>query len=203
MGFLKTSWEKEKRPDIPIDVMNHIAARGSFVVVKSKRLFKEISDPAHPTGEAELHDGTMSFSEQLNAKVKAVNFNLWMENIADNIVSIKNSSDISKIPKKTKKTAVIVGAGPSFREKKHIDILDKFKNASFDIISTDRMFIPLLKGGVVPDLVVSADGHRELILPFYQSDLITKDLKTIAVMATMVAPNIVSAFPGRIFFSHQ
>ena len=112
MGFLKTSWEKEKRPDIPIDVMNHIAARGSFVVVKSKRLFKEISDPAHPTGEAELHDGTMSFSEQLNAKVKAVNFNLWMENIADNIVSIKNSSDISKIPKKTKKTAVIVGPAP-------------------------------------------------------------------------------------------
>ena len=46
MGFLKTSWEKEKRQDIPIDVMNHIAARGSFVVVKSKRLFREISDTA-------------------------------------------------------------------------------------------------------------------------------------------------------------
>src|SRR5208283_798923 len=120
MGFLKTSWEKEKRQGIPIDVMNHIAARGSFVVVKSKRLFREISDTAPLARESGLHDGTLNFSEQLNAKVKAVNFTLWMENIADNIVSIKNSSDISTIPKKTKKTAVIVGAGPSFREKKHI-----------------------------------------------------------------------------------
>jgi len=200
MGFLKTSWEKEKRQGIPIDVMNHIAARGSFVVVKSKRLFREISDTAPLARESGLHDGTLNFSEQLNAKVKAVNFTLWMENIADNIVSIKNSSDISTIPKKTKKTAVIVGAGPSFREKKHIDILNTFKDGFFDIISTDRMFIPLLTGGVVPDLVVSADGHRELIVPFYQSDLITKDLKTLAVMATMVSPNVVSAFPGRICF---
>jgi len=200
MGFLKTSWEKEKRQDIPIDVMNHIAARGSFVVVKSKRLFKEISEPEHPVIESVLYDETQSFAEQLNDKVKAVNFTLWMENIADNIASIKKSSDISKIPKNTKKTAVIVGAGPSFREKKHIDILDQFKGGNFDIISTDRMFVPLLQGGVVPDLVVSADGHRELILPFYKSDLITKDLKTTAVMATMVSPNIVSAFPGRIFF---
>ena len=91
MGFLKTSWEKEKREDIPIDVMNHIAARGSFVVVKSKRLFREISDTAPPAGISGQHDGTLSFAEQLNVKVKAVNFTLWMENIADNIVSIKKS----------------------------------------------------------------------------------------------------------------
>ena len=59
MGFLKTSWEKEKREDIPIDVMNHIAARGSFVVVKSKRLFREISDTAPPAGISGQHDGTL------------------------------------------------------------------------------------------------------------------------------------------------
>jgi hypothetical protein len=197
MRFLKTSWEKEKKKEIPIEVMNHIAARGSFVVVKSKRLYKDINDTvtSTDTGHREV-----SFADQLNDRIKSINFSLWMENIADNFVSIKNSSDISKIPKGSGKSAIIVGAGPSFREKNHIALLKQQTNGSFDIISTDRMFIPLLKAGIVPAMVVSADGHRELIAPFYRSDLITKDLKTIAVMATMVAPNVVAAFPGKCFF---
>ena len=200
MRFLKTSWEKEKKQDIPIEVMNHIAARGSFVVVKSKRLFRDIDESMQDTSVHESGNETLSFAEQLNNKIKSINFSMWMENIADNWVSIKNCSNISKIPKGSGKSAIIVGAGPSFHEKNHINLLKQQTNGSFDIISTDRMFIPLLKGGIVPDMVVSADGHRELIAPFYRSDLITKDLKTIAVMATIVAPNVVSAFPGKCFF---
>lgn len=197
MRFLKTSWEKEKRKEIPIEVMNHIAARGSFVVVKSKRLYKDIKDTLSIMDTA-YQD--LSFADQLNDRIKSINFSLWMENIADNFVSISKSADISAIPKATGKSAIIIGAGPSFREKNHIALLQQQKPGSFDIISTDRMFIPLLKAGVIPDLVVSADGHRELIAPFYRSDLITKDLKTAAVMANMVAPNVVSAFPGKCFF---
>jgi hypothetical protein len=197
MRLLKTSWEKEKKKEIPIEVMNHIAARGSFVVVKSKRLYKDINDTmtSPDTGLREL-----SFADQLNDRIKSINFSLWMENIADNIVSIRKSSDISAIPKGIGKSAIIVGAGPSFREKNHIGLLQQQEPGSFDIISTDRMFVSLLKAGVIPDMVVSADGHRELIAPFYRSDLITKDLKTTAVMATMVAPNVVTAFPGQLFF---
>ena len=197
MRLLKTSWEKEKKKQIPIEVMNHIAARGSFVVVKSKRLFKEINDTVIST---DIAYQDLSFADQLNDRIKSINFSLWMENIADNIVSIRKNGDISAIPKGAGKSAIIVGAGPSFREKNHIALLQQQKPGSFDIISTDRMFIPLLKAGVIPDIVVSADGHRELIAPFYRSDLITKDMKTTAVMATMVAPNVVALFPGRLFF---
>ena len=74
MGFLKTSWEKEKKQDIPIDVMNHIAARGSFVVVKSKRLFKEISDPAHPDAESGLLDGTLQLCRTTKCKGQSGKF---------------------------------------------------------------------------------------------------------------------------------
>jgi len=197
MRFLKTSWEKEKKREIPIEVMDHIAARGSFVVVKSKRLYKDINDTIPRTDASQRE---VSFADQLNERIKSINFSIWMENIADNFVPIRKSADISAIPKGIGKSAIIVGAGPSFREKKHIDQLQQLKPGSFDIISTDRMFIPLLKAGVIPDMVVSADGHRELILPFYQSDLITRDLKTAAVMATMVAPNVVAAFPGTCYF---
>jgi len=197
MRFLKTSWEKEKKKEIPIEVMNHIAARGSFVVVKSKRLYKDIND-APANSDHIAHE--LSFADQLNDKIKSINFSIWMENIADNIVPIRKNGDISTLSKGAGKSAIIVGAGPSFREKNHIALLQQQKPGSFDIISTDRMFIPLLKAGVIPDMVVSADGHRELIAPFYRSELITKDLKTIAVMANMVAPNVVAAFPGRCRF---
>lgn len=197
MRFLKTSWQKETRKEIPIEVMDHIAARGSFVVVKSKRLYKDIHDTEINTDN---ENKELSFADQLNERIKVINFSMWMENTADNIISIREGGDISAIPKGTEKNAIIVGAGPSFREKNHIALLQQLKPGSFDIISTDRMFIPLLKAGVIPDLVVSADGHRGLVVQFYQSDLITKELKTIAVMANMVAPNVVNAFPGKCFF---
>lgn len=198
MSYLKSSWTKEKKTDIPLDVMNHIAARGSFVVVKCSSLFREISD-VH--GSSSYEDGTgLSISDQLNNKIKEINFKTWMENIANNIPYIQKCKDISSIEKTRGKTAIVIGAGPSFREKRHVNLLKEIDNTKFTIISTDRMFIPLLQEGIVPDYVVSADGHPELITPFYQSDLISPDLRTRAIMATIVAPKVIQAFPGNIFF---
>jgi hypothetical protein len=113
MRLLKTSWEKEKKKEIPIEVMNHIATRGSLVIVKSKRMYNDINGTltSPDTGLREL-----SFADQLNDRIKSINFSLWMENIADNIVSIRKNEDISDIPKGSGKSAIIVGAGPSFRD---------------------------------------------------------------------------------------
>lgn len=196
MKYVKTSWKKEKKTDIPIEVMEHIAARGSFVVVKSKKLYRDLNE--RPDTDKEVKTQSMSITEQLNQKVREVNFKLWMENLADNIQDIKTHGDISKIPKAIGKSAIVVGAGPSFKERGHIELLRKAKNHA--IISTDRMLIPLLKSDIIPDFVVSADGHRELIAPFYDSELVDENLSTLGIMAATVAPNAVQLFQGKKFF---
>ena len=204
MKYVKTSWKKEKKRDIPVEVMEHIAARGSFVVVRSKRLYRDFNALAETEegeggeGKEKIKTQNLSLTEQLNQKVKEVNFKLWMENLADNIQNIKSHRDISKIPKARGKTAVVVGAGPSFKEKGHIEILKTAKKHT--IISTDRMLIFLLESGITPDFVVSADGHRKNILPFYESELVNKNLSTLGVMAVTVAPNVVQRFQGKKFF---
>ncbi|RLA81324.1 MAG: hypothetical protein DRG33_00800 [Deltaproteobacteria bacterium] len=197
MKHIKTSWKKDmKRADISVEVMEHIAARGSFVVIKSKKLYRDLNE--QPDTGKEVKTQNMSITEQLNQKVMEVNFKIWMENLADNIQDIKTHGDISKIPKAIGKSAIVVGAGPSFKEKGHIELLRKAK--SHTIVSTDRMLIPLLESGIIPDFVVSADGHRELIAPFYDSELVDEKLSTLGIMAVTVAPNAVQLFSGKKFF---
>lgn len=201
MKYVKTSWKKEgKKTDIPVEVMEHIAARGSFVVVKSKRLYRDFNAQPEEVEVKGVKTQNLSLTEQINQKVREVNFKLWMENLADNIQDIKMQGDVSKIPKATGKTAIVVGAGPSFKERGHIELLRKAKNHT--IISTDRMLVPLLESDIIPDFVVSADGHRKYIVPFYDSGLVNEKLSTLGVMAVTVAPNVVQRFKGKkIFFT--
>lgn len=200
MKLIKTSWEKEAKKEIPLEVMENIAARGSFVVVKSKYLFRELNEENNKKNPKKHSINHLSIEEQINYKIKEVNFKMWMENLGANISIINKSEDISKIPSKKGKRAIIVGAGPSFSEKKHIEILKLTDRNLYEIISTDRMLIPLLEAGIEPDYVVSADGHREKILPFYQSSLINNNIKTQAVMMNTVAPNVTNIFPNKLFF---
>lgn len=194
MDYIKTSWKKEKKTDIPVEVLNHIAARGSFVVVGSKMLYRDFNDEQPPeTGKSNL-----SLPEQINNKVREVNLKSWMENLAENMDIIKINKDISQLPKARNRDAIIVGGGPSFGERGHIEILKNVRNKT--IISTDKMLIPLLKSGITPDFVLSVDGHRKFIEPFYDSELINENLSTVGIMAVMVAPNVVQKFRGEKFF---
>jgi len=195
---VKASWKKKFMVDVPVEVMEHIAARGSFVVVRSKGLYRNIGEHIEIGEEKRAEDQRLSFAEQMNQKVREVNLKIWMENLADNIPFIKASGDISQIPKATKKTAIVVGAGPSFKKKSQLKIIKKTKNQA--IISTDRMLIPLLESNIIPDYVVSVDGHRKLIAPFYESQLVNENLSTVGVMGVTVAPNVVQRFPGKKYF---
>lgn len=197
MEYLKTSWKKEKKKtDLPVEVLNHIAARGSFVVIGSERLYRDFNE--QPEVKKEAHTQKLSLAEQINQKIREVNLKTWMENLAENLEVIRAAQDISRISKAKGKSAIVVGAGPSFKEKGHIELLKKAKNHT--IISTDRMLIPLLESRVIPDFVVSVDGHRKYILPFYESELVNGNLPTLAVMAVTIAPNVVNRFPGKKFF---
>ena len=197
MGYLKKSWEKSnKTAEVPANVLNHIAARGSFVVIGSNTLYKDFGEQKNTEKNADTQN--LSLAEQINLKIKDVNLKSWMENIANNLQMIDEHKDISHIPKMSDKTAIIVGAGPSFKINGHMEILKKITNKT--IISTDRMLIPLLESGIVPDFVLSVDGHRKYIMPFYESELINDDLSTIGVMSTTVAPNVVQRFKGKKYF---
>lgn len=197
MGILKKSWEKEpKRLDVGVEVLDKIAARGSFVVIRDKTLYrqKEVREIEESTGKLE----GMTIEEKINQKVMEVNFKLWMENLSDNLSTVKECKNISQIPKAIKKAAIVVAAGPSFKEKKHMDVLKEVKNQM--IISVDRMLIPLLSAGVYPDVVVSIDGGKERIIKWYDSPLVDENDKTIGIMAVTVAQKVIKKFPGEKFF---
>lgn len=201
MSHLKKSWKKERsRSDIPDEVMEHIAARGSFVVVRSRKLFYDTDEEKSSIQKDKPVIGSETFTDILNRKILEVNFSIWMENLARNIQSIFQQGNISALRHNAGKSAIIVGAGPSFHENNHIELLKKLKSDNIELISTDRMFIPLLLEGIVPDYVISVDGHREKILPFYESDLIREGIATRAIMAVTVASNVVQKFPGSIYY---
>jgi len=194
MSYLKKSWKKEKIEEkIPANIWDGIAARGSFVVIKTDQLFK---DPDELLGGS--IDSKLDVAEQMNQRILKVNLKLWMGNLVENIGKIKSNESISKIPKAKNNTAIIVGGGPSFKEKNHIETLKKVKNQT--IVSTDKMLITLLEAGIKPDFVISVDGHRKFIFPFYDSKLVNDKISTKAVMAVTVAPNIVNRFPKNIYF---
>jgi len=195
MEYIKTSWKKEKKElEIPKEVLDKMGSRGSFVTVKSDRIFKDLDD------KPELKDYSksgLSIAEQINKKTGEIYFKMWIDNLADNISIIKRNNCISKLPKAIRKTAIVVGAGPSFRDKNHIEILKKAKGKT--IISTDLMLIPLLKAGITPDFVVSIDG-LEKVAELYDNPLVNKKIATKAIFAVTVAPSVPTVFPNEIYF---
>jgi len=78
---------------------------------------------------------------------------IWMRNI---LLNLKEMSELSmKLPKvDTKKTAYILGAGPSLEDK--IEEM-KEKRDKIVIFASDASFLPLLKNGITPDFFVSID----------------------------------------------
>jgi len=202
MGFLKSTWEKKpKRPEVGIEVLDKVAARGSFVIIRDRSLYKTMYKQPELGLEVEKVEKRfedLSLEEQINERVMEVNFKIWMENLVDNLPVIKTCRNISHIAKATRRAAIVVGAGPSFKERGHMEVLKEVKNQT--IIATDRMFIPLLSAGITPDIVVSVEGHRTLTLKWFDSPLVDENQGTIGVMTVTEAPNVVKRFPREKFF---
>jgi len=197
MSLIKATWKKEKKPEVGVEVLDKIAARGSFVVVRDYTLYKAIGERSKIRREKQKLE-SLELGELINERTREVNLKLWMENLANNLSVIKTCKNIDHIPKATRRSAIVVGAGPSFEKKGHVEILREAKNHT--IVSTDRMLIPLLSAGICPDIVVSLDGDRELIVKWYDSKLVDENRTTIGVMAVTVAPNVIKRFPEEKFF---
>jgi hypothetical protein len=125
---------------------------------------------------------------------------LWMENIAQNMDVIQSSKSIKELPKHTNRSAIVIAAGPSLKKKNHLEILSK---SDFEgiIITVDRMLIPLLKEGIIPDYVINADGHRDNIFKFFDDPIVDEYADEIkAVFATLAPSNAINRFKGEKYF---
>lgn len=149
-----------------------------------------------------------NIGEAISKSTKEGLFKLWSENFAMNFRSIVGEKDlpfehypdkkdmwsIGLLPKKEMSPALFIAAGPSVRERGHVELLARrgWKGVS---LATDRMLIPLLKAGYVPNYVVSVDGNRELIVKWFDDPIVDEYApKIIGIFCSTVAKNAVDRF---------
>ena len=124
---------------------------------------------------------------------------LWMHNFSRNIndilegnsVKLLNSVDV----KNSNNSAIVIGAGPSVREKNHLEQLVK-SNFTGAIICTDRMLIPCLQQGITPerfpDFFVVTIDPVDKIAKFYDDPVVKQYGKKIRViLSTCAAPLVI------------
>jgi len=120
---------------------------------------------------------------------------LWAENFAINLPYIRGGKAINDLEGLGKgKAAIVIGAGPSLYEHKHLEMLAESDFDGF-VLVCDRVLKDALHAGVTPDkfplyFVGSVDANRELIWKHYDDPLIEKfGGKIKGLFTSMVAPN--------------
>jgi hypothetical protein len=126
-------------------------------------------------------------TEQCHIGTKTMH-TLWWKNIGHNLAYIrrKDTRSLRQLAKiKSEGPAVVVGAGPSVWQHKHLDVL---KNSGYRgiVVACDKMLKPLLEHGIVPNYVMTVDG-TELIIPFYKNKAFREHVKDIKVLLHFTA----------------
>jgi len=131
---------------------------------------------------------------------------LWLYNFARNIpdllegksvrlLSVFNESNTINKNHDSYGSAIVIGAGPSIQEKKHLELLS---NSDYQgtILLTDRMLLPCLKQGITPDkfpkfFVLTIDPYMNTV-NFYKDELISRYGKKIkCILSTCTSPDTV------------
>ena len=124
---------------------------------------------------------------------------LWMYNFARNIPDILDGNSVrllnvfrngskSRKNHRPNQSAIVIGAGPTIYEKKHLEILAN-SNYQGVIACTDRMLATCLKNGITPKkfpkfFVLSMDPY-EITIKYYDDEIIKKHSKKISnIMST-------------------
>jgi len=114
--------------------------------------------------------------------------------------TILKSPDIREL-RRTDRSAIVIGAGPSLKEYNHLKILAE-SDYNGVIITTDRILVECIKNGVIPDFVCSVDADPT-IPTFYHHELVNKRKKKIsAILSTVVDPLLLKVFKGKKYFFH-
>jgi hypothetical protein len=112
---------------------------------------------------------------------------MWVKSFALNLTDIRagktitdivpeNAEAIDKGEKPHLGSAVIVGAGPSVWNHKHLDLLKEYVDSGKYkgiVCTTDRMLEPCLERGIIPEISVGVDGSP-IIKKFYVNSLVEK-----------------------------
>ncbi len=114
---------------------------------------------------------------RIAARLEAATFQrvatIGLENARLNRPRISRSIlDLAADPPGEGDTAVVVGAGPSLRRRRSLERLaaSGFRGA---IVAADGALGACLRAGVVPDVVVSVDPHRERIVRWFGDPTLT------------------------------
>jgi hypothetical protein len=119
---------------------------------------------------------------------KARMFPLWMSNLASNLERIRNGNSLDNFPKR-KEPCIIVGAGPSVKKLKHLDMIKK--EWKHPILVCDRMLGDCLAKGLMPSAVGSVDG-TDKITGFYTKPIVQKYGKCVpAILGCCTHPKVV------------
>lgn len=133
--------------------------------------------------------------EMVQIRTKESLLKYWMQNFAKNLPYIIRGKTIAdEVPLNPddvpKGAAIVVGAGPSIWKHKHLDLLAE-KNFKGMVIATDRMLIPCLEKGIIPDYTCSVDGNRDLVMKWYDNPIVDKYGPKLKVcLITCVANNV-------------
>lgn len=122
----------------------------------------------------------------------------WASNFRENVSVAYKSPDMYAVENvekiKNAKSAIIIGAGPSVKKYNHLKMLAE-SNYDGLVIVCDRILIPCLEAGVIPDIVCSIDGDKSIV-DFYNSPLVNRYAHKIqAIFSTTVDPDVVNAWP--------
>jgi hypothetical protein len=120
--------------------------------------------------------------------------------MALNMSQILDGKDIKDLPRFDGKPCLVIGAGPSIRQFRQLEILAKseWKNP---IICADRQLIPLLKRKIKPNVAVTVDGES-VVQKFYRHPLVEKfkgEVKA-ALCASTVHPDVLKHCPLEKYF---
>jgi len=115
--------------------------------------------------------------ENVMQRIHNQSFEKWVDNFSKNLPNIwkENSAKNLKQGKKNKKSAIVIGRGPSLKKNNHLKILAD-SDYSGSIICTDGILKDVLNAGVTPNkfkkiFVVTIDPH-EKIRKFYDDKII-------------------------------
>jgi hypothetical protein len=114
-------------------------------------------------------------TEGLQRSTRGALRKMWGVNMGYNISLIHKQKIVKSLRDITNPEAesvLVVGGGPSIAIHNQLQTI-KDSGYKGTIVSCDRMLVPLLKMGIVPNFVIGVDGS-DIILKFYKNPLVKK-----------------------------
>ena len=143
-------------------------------------------------------------TSKINAATVSSLLPKWLENVRKNFLGDIEIPDISKLKDTSEKPGLVIGAGPSLIEKKHLNALAEsnfYNKHEGVIISTAHSLVWCLEAGVVPDYVTMIDASEKMI-DFFDDPLVEKySKKMTGLFSITVQRDVLDRWDGeKLFF---